>query len=115
MPIKTLFLIFGTTLALSLGQVLFKLAAVDGGASRSLFSMLFSWKMIAALSVYAFATLMWVVALRVVPLTAAYPIVALAYVIVPVLAHFWLGEALSSKVLLGGAVIVFGVWLSVRS
>ncbi|MCO4888759.1 EamA family transporter [Cupriavidus sp. WGtm5] len=112
MSSSTLLLILFTTLALSAGQVLFKLAAMDGESTRSLLQLLLSWKMITALSVYGIATLAWVYALRSVPLTLAYPFVALAYVIVPILAHFLLGEVISARTIAGAVFIIFGVWLS---
>lgn len=112
MSVPTLLLILFTTLALSAGQILFKLAAIDSTGAQSALHLLTSWKMILALAVYGIATLAWVYALRSVPLTIAYPFVALAYVIVPVLAHFFLGEVISLRTIAGAAFIVFGVWLS---
>jgi undecaprenyl phosphate-alpha-L-ara4N flippase subunit ArnE len=52
--------------------------------------------------------------LRTVPLSAAYAIFALAFLIVPILAHFVLDEPLSPNVLIGGAVIVAGIFIAVR-
>ena len=99
------------------GQVLFKASAaqwrVDAGlwtAVRSLLSPAF----LLAMAVYAIATLLWVYALRFVPLSAAYPLYALAFLLVPVLAHYFAGEPLTANMLIGGVVIVAGVAIAVR-
>ena len=70
--------------------------------------------MIVALVVYGVATLLWVYVLRTVPLASAYAIFALAFLIVPLLAHFVLGERLEAQTLVGGAIIVVGVIVAVR-
>ena len=59
------------------------------------------------------ATVLWVYVLRTVPLSAAYALFALAFVIVPLLAHFVLGEPLTANVLVGGVVIVAGILIAV--
>lgn len=99
------------------GQVLFKVSAaqwrVDAGlwvAMRSLLSPAF----VVAMAVYAIATLLWIYALRLVPLSTAYPLYALAFLLVPVLAHYFAGEPLTANALIGGAVIVAGVVIAVR-
>jgi undecaprenyl phosphate-alpha-L-ara4N flippase subunit ArnE len=96
---------------------MFKTAAsqwkVDGLTWQTAVNFL-SPLMIAALALYAVATVLWVFVLRTVPLSAAYMVFALAFLIVPVLAHFVLDEPLTPKVLIGGAVIVAGIFIAVR-
>jgi drug/metabolite transporter (DMT)-like permease len=100
-------------LALSIGQVLFKLAARGLDGSDSLLrQVVFNPYLIAALVVYALATGMWVALLRQVPLHVAYPFVALAFVLVPLMAHWVLGEPLRWQTLAGAGVIFVGVWIS---
>jgi drug/metabolite transporter (DMT)-like permease len=65
----------------------------------------------AALVVYALATGLWVALLREVPLSVAYPFVALAFFLVPLMGHWVLGETLRWQTLAGAAVIVAGVWV----
>jgi drug/metabolite transporter (DMT)-like permease len=57
------------------------------------------------------ATGLWVALLREVPLSVAYPFVALAFFLVPLMGHWVLGEALRWQTLAGAAVIVAGVWV----
>lgn len=99
------------------GQLLFKVAAGQWRADafgwdsvRSFFSM----RMVAALVIYAAATVLWVYVLRTVPLSAAYPFFSLAFLIVPVLAYVLLGEPLRIQTLLGGLLIVAGIVVASR-
>ena len=59
-------------------------------------------------------SVLWLLVLRKVPLNLAYPFVALAFIFVPVLGHYLLGEPLRLQSLLGAALIGLGVWVSVR-
>lgn len=105
--LQYLFIIF-TVLLLSIGQILFKVAALDFSLSS-----LLSIKVIFAILVYAVATIMWFMVLKTTPIKVAYPFVGLAFIIVPVLAHFFLQEQLQLNNLLGALVIGLGVLISV--
>lgn len=107
-------LILSTVLGLSVGQILFKLAASELPplSDWTLSSFLSKW-LIGALIVYFAATACWVLALRITPLRLAYPLAALGFVVVPILAHYLLGEPLRWSTLLGSLVIVAGVLISV--
>ena len=113
MTFLQLLLILFTVFLLSVGQILFKMASDDivltfAGILQSLVSV----KLIVAFSVYSIATVLWLIALKGVPLRVAYPFVALAFFIVPVLAHFLLGEALSWNTYVGAGIIALGVTVS---
>jgi drug/metabolite transporter (DMT)-like permease len=95
---------------LSAGQVLFKLGAVQlerDGAPTPI--PLLNVPIVAALIIYVISTVFWISALRALPLRLAYPVSALAYVLVPVLGHFFLNEPMTIRTLAGAAVIVVGV------
>lgn len=117
MSVRSLLLTVACVVLIAVGQLMFKAAAsqwkVDGLSWSTLASFL-SPVMIGALFVYAFATVLWVYVLRTVPLSAAYAIFALAFLIVPLLAHFVLGERLSGNVLVGGVIIIVGIVVAVR-
>jgi undecaprenyl phosphate-alpha-L-ara4N flippase subunit ArnE len=101
---------------LAVGQMLFKSAAAQwrfDGWSWSTVSTLLSPAFIAAFVLYAAVTVLWVAILREVPLSLAFPVYALSFLLVPLLAHFVGGEPLSMRTLIGGAVIVLGVIISV--
>jgi drug/metabolite transporter (DMT)-like permease len=117
MSLRGLLLVLACVVLLAVGQLLFKFAAlqwrVDGWTWSSARNLLSPTLMLAML-LYALATVMWVYALRTVPLTVAFPIYALTFIIVPVLAYFFAGEPLTLKTLAGAAVIMLGVLISVR-
>jgi drug/metabolite transporter (DMT)-like permease len=107
-------LIIFTVFALSSGQILFKLAATSFTYNpNSIVASFFDLKLICALIVYAIATVMWLMVLRTMPLRLAYPFVALAFIIVPIMAHYLLGESLSWKTFAGAVLIGVGVWISI--
>jgi len=114
MSIWQILSLIGTVVLLSCGQILFKIAANgmnEQGASIA--ERLLQPSLISALLIYAIATGLWVAVLRVAPLRLAYPFVALAFVIVPMLSWMWLGEPLRASGVIGGIIIVIGVAVSV--
>ena len=103
-----------TVIALSTGQILFKMAASDLEFSIvGLINSIFNIKLIIALFVYFCATVMWLFVLKSTSLRIAYPFVALAFFLVPILAHFLLGDRLSWNTFAGAGFIAIGVWVSV--
>ena len=102
-----------TTLALSVGQVLFKAASGTFQLSLDhLVDNLTNVNLLLALVVYAFATVMWLLVLKMTPLRIAYPFAALAFFFVPVLAHYFLGEEIRWNAFAGAGLIALGVWVS---
>jgi drug/metabolite transporter (DMT)-like permease len=67
-----------------------------------------------ALTIYATATILWILALKRVELSVAYPFMALAFFIVPIAGFLFLGESLTIKTFLGAALIIAGLIISVR-
>ena len=114
MSLFQLFLVAITVIAMAVGQILFKLAALDLQDGGSWVAQLaFNRYLWPAMVVYVSATALWVALLRQVPLHLAYPFVALSFVLVPVLGHLILHEPLRWQSLAGALVIVIGVWISV--
>ncbi|MFO1425813.1 MAG: EamA family transporter [Steroidobacteraceae bacterium] len=69
----------------------------------------------AAIGAYGLSLVVWIVGLSRVPVSQAYPLLSLGYVVTAVLAWALLGEALSAMRLVGIAVIIVGVVLVSRS
>ncbi len=64
---------------------------------------------------YAVSLVVWIMALSRTPVSIAYPMLSIGYVINAFVAYSWFGEPLASQKLLGIAFIVLGVWLVARS
>jgi drug/metabolite transporter (DMT)-like permease len=80
--------------------------------SLDLLSVPWLW---AALGCYGLSVVVWLVGLSRVPVTQAYPLLSLGYVINIGLAWWLLGEVPNVQRVLGIAVIVFGVVMVARS
>ena len=97
------------------GQVLFKLVGLRLASGASAFSPNVLWLMSCAVFIYGAATILWVYVLKFVPLTKAYPFMALCFVVVPLLGVAILSERINSQYAAGVAFIVVGVVMAVRS
>ncbi len=103
--------LLGTPLLIAAGQVLFKMtSAVTGGFDlRGMTQLIFNPLLIAALVVYGAGTIIWIYVLKQVPLTIAYSFMGLSFCFVPLLAQWFLGEALTLRYGLGAILIVAGM------
>ena len=102
-------------LGISLGQVLFKKAALSIPAAATWQHWAFNGWLVTALALYGITTLAWIWVLRHAPLHLAYPFMGLAFLIVPTLAWAFLGEPLHWRTLAGGVLIMAGVALASAS
>lgn len=109
---KTVAMIVATIALLGVGQVLFKYAAtsIDFGDARSYFSL----PLMAALVVYGVATIAWLAVLARVPLSIAFPFYGLAFLLVPLLSVWILGERFRWSTIIGGLIIIVGIIVSSR-
>ncbi|TAJ30489.1 MAG: multidrug transporter [Reyranella sp.] len=89
------------------GQVLLK----TGADAPDFFSQLMRPSTIAGLALYGSAAFLYIIALRKIPVSVAFPSVSLSYAIVAVLGHFLFGEPFGIKQIGGLALIVGGVVL----
>jgi len=111
--IYNLFTAISAVFLLSLGQILLKLASNDifSHSKVNIFSFI-NIKLFFAFIAYAIATLAWFMTIKEIPLRVAYPFVALAFIVVPVMGHFFLGETIKWNALLGALFIMIGVCIS---
>jgi len=117
MNILNLILILTCVLGISIGQILFKLASgffPQSLAFNDLLSFVLNKYFLSALAIYGLATILWIYALKLVPLNVAYPLMSLAFVIVPILSYFFLREVIEYKTLLGTLVIILGLLITVK-
>ena len=112
MPSIPVILAILTAFSMAAGQMLFKLAAtsLQGGSGRDwFFQLLCNPFLLGAVFLYAVTILVWVYILRSLPLSLAYPLTALSYVIVPALSYFFLQEKIGWQMAVGSVVIIVGV------
>ena len=72
------------------------------------------WPFLLGFACYAVSLVVWIVALSRVPVTIAYPMLSIGYIVNALIARFWLGETLSAGGWSGIALICCGVWLIAR-
>ena len=73
------------------------------------------WPIIGGLACYGISVVVWIMALSRVPVSLAYPMLSIGY-IVNAFAAWWLfGESLTAQKLIGIAVIIVGVWLVAKA
>ncbi|MBI3154574.1 MAG: EamA family transporter [Burkholderiales bacterium] len=104
---------------LSVGQLLFKMAAMSVQRPASwtaswLLRLLLDPYFVAAAVLYVGLSLLWVWMLSFIPLSRAYPFVALSILLTPLWGHLLFGEALGKDYLLGLVLIVAGLLLVVH-
>ena len=64
---------------------------------------------------YVVSLVVWIMALSRVPVSVAYPMLSIGYLLNAIAAWEWFGEALGAQKLLGIGFIILGVWLIARS
>lgn len=112
LPLHMMGLLVATPFLVAAGQVMFKMTGMRLAdyPTQPVQSAMLSPVFLGALALYGGATLLWVYVLRTVPLSYAYSFMALTFVIVPLMAHFWLGEAISPRYYLGMGLVLAGLF-----
>ena len=103
------------SIGMSAGQVLFKMAAnrtsPDKPLGERLLDVVQNGYFLTALVLYAALAILWVWILSITPLSRAYPFVALAFVLTPLLGGWFFGEVISLRFLVGIALVLGGLFL----
>jgi multidrug transporter EmrE-like cation transporter len=90
------------------GQVCLKLGATDAGGIGE---QLLRWQTVSGLLLYLVSGIVYVIALRKIPVMVAFPSVSPSYVLMAGIDHFWFKEVLGMAQLAGIALIIGGVFL----
>lgn len=106
---------FLCVLGIAVGQILFKLSAISLNQTGSYFAPKTAAMLILALSLYGISTLAWIWVLQKLELGRVYPLMALAFVLVPIGSHYILGERFHEQYFVGIAIIMVGIIITVRS
>lgn len=70
---------------------------------------------VGGMACYAVSVVVWIMALSRVPVSVAYPMLSIGYVVNAVIAHYWFGEALVLQKMLGIGFIIVGLVLVANS
>ena len=115
MSLTHFFLILLNTLILVSGQFLWKMGMMKQEPSFSsigeIIKLLFSPYILSGLTLYGFATVLWLFILTRVPLSVAYPVQSLAYIFAVFGAYFFFSEPLGWTKIIGVMLIMIGVSL----
>ena len=101
-------------LGLAVGQVLFRSSALAMNQAGTVLDLRALAILGTAVAVYGITTLGWVWVLRQEELGRVYPLMALAFILVPVASHFVFGEAFSPTDCVGIGLVVVGLVVALR-
>lgn len=101
-------------LGIAAGQILFKLSASSLHNSGSFFDPKTMMTLFSAFALYGITTIGWVWVLQKVDLGKVYPLMALAFVLVPLGSHFVFGERFQPQYFIGIILIMLGIFVAVR-
>jgi len=96
-------------LGLALGQILFKLSAIYLSEAGSFFSIKPALAILVAMILYGVTSLVWIWVLQHVELGKIYPLMAFAFILVPIGSFFVFGERFNIQYFIGIALIMTGV------
>jgi multidrug transporter EmrE-like cation transporter len=90
------------------GQILLKAGTLGEG---NFLVQLFRWQTILGLGCYGGAALLYIIALRKIPMSVALPCTAASYVVIALVGYFMFGESLGSQKIAAIVLISAGVAL----
>jgi len=105
---------FFCVVGLAIGQLLFKLSSTSLALTGTLFSVKSALPLIAAMFIYGVTSVAWVWVLQKIELGRVYPMMALAFVFVPLGSHFIFGERFQAQYFIGLVMIVVGIVIAIR-
>jgi len=97
------------------GQILFKLSAISLKRTGSFFDPHTLLLLLSSFALYGIMTIAWIWVLQKADLGKVYPLMALAFVIVPIGSHLIFGERFQPQYFLGVALIMVGITVAVRA
>lgn len=104
----------GCVVGIAIGQILFKASAGRMNAAGTMLDPSGLAILAVSLALYGITTIAWVWVLRQVELGRVYPLMALAFVLVPLASRAVFGEELDGRYALGVGLIVVGLVVALR-
>lgn len=100
---------------MAVGQILFKVSATALAKAGTFFALKPAAILIAAMCLYGIISIAWIWILQKIELGRAYPLMALAFVLVPIGSYLVFGERFQTQYFVGVALIIVGIIIAVRS
>lgn len=100
---------------LTVGQILFKVSATALSEAGTFFALKPAAILFAAMCLYGVTSIAWVWVLQKVELGRVYPLMALAFVLVPLGSHLVFGERFQPQYFIGVAMIMIGIVVAVKA
>lgn len=114
-----MWMMYGTALlcvlGLVIGQLLFKFGAAAWSLSGTVMNGKVMISILSAMVLYAVTSMVWIWLLRKIELGRIYPLMALAFVLVPLGSYVLFGERFNTSYYFGIVMIVMGVALAAGS
>ena len=101
-------------IGLAVGQILFKLSATALTESGTFFAFKPAAIISSAMCLYGVTSVAWVWVLQKVELARVYPLMALAFVLVPLGSHLVFGERFQFQYFVGVSLIIVGIIIAVK-
>lgn len=111
----TYFIALICVVGIACGQILFKLSAISLKKTGSLFDPSTLLLLFSSFALYGVMTIAWIWVLQKAELGKVYPLMALAFVIVPIGSHFIFGERFHLQYFVGVVLIMSGIIVAIRS
>lgn len=102
-------------IGIAVGQILFKMTSSILHKTGSFFSIETLLYLLSALSLYGITTIAWIWVLQKIDLGKAYPLMALAFILVPIGSFIFFNEKFTPQYFVGIFFIMIGIILAVRS
>lgn len=100
---------------IAIGQILFKVSATWAQQDDSFFSPRALATLATAFGLYGLTSLAWIWALQHIDLGRAYPLMALAFVLVPLGSHVFLGEHFRRQYFFGVIIMIIGIIITTNA
>ena len=106
----------GAQLLLKAGTNVLGVITLERGTwPETLWRMATQGHFIVGAACYAVSIVVWIIGLSRVPVSVAYPLLSVGYVVNAIAAHYLFGETVTATRWLGIGFIVIGVWLVAKS
>lgn len=108
------FLAFLSILFISSGQILFKYVSILTNQRDSISLVTVILVGIFSFVISGIGTLIWMYVLKFVELNKVYPLMALSFVMVPVMSHYFYNDKISFQYIIGVFCIILGIVIITR-